>query len=402
MRGLAWALMLGLAFAIPWEYSLDLGPPLGNIARILGLALLAAMVLAVLQVGRMRRLTALHWLILALLAWLALSWFWSIDLEATGSHLPGYVQETMIAWFVWELTETPSELRSLLRCIVAGSCVLAALTMANFASPNAADQIRFVAEGQDPNDVARFLVLGFPLAALLLSGQSERIDKLLAQAYLPMGLIAVLLTASRSGFIAAMIALAGCGILLLRHRSRAGLAVGMSLPAVLTAFWMTVPAGTIDRLFTIPQQLMGQDLNQRANIWSAGWLAFRHAPLAGSGAGTFAGAAGLAPMDTAHNTMLAFAVEGGLVALTLASAILAAASASVFAMRGPMRNAMGTALLVWVVTSAVATLQENRATWLLLGIVATAARLAADQPVELARAFGERQPSSARAAPACP
>ena len=37
MRRTTWILLLVLAFAIPWEYSLDLGEPLGNVARIAGL-----------------------------------------------------------------------------------------------------------------------------------------------------------------------------------------------------------------------------------------------------------------------------------------------------------------------------------------------------------------------------
>ncbi|HWE83916.1 MAG TPA: O-antigen ligase family protein [Terracidiphilus sp.] len=398
MRRLAWALMLGLAFAIPWEYSLDLGPPLGNIARILGLVLLAAMAPAVLQSRGIRRLTALHWLVLALLVWLALSSFWSIDREATAFHFRGYLQEMMIAWFVWELTETPDELRALLRCYVAGSCVLAMLTIANFASADAAGQIRFVAAGQDPNDVARFLDLGFPLGALLLSAPCRRMDKLLAMVYMPMGLIGVLLTASRAGFIAALVAMAGCGIMLARRRSRAVFGLGMALPAVLLAFWMTVPAGTIDRLLTIPQQLNGENLNQRLNIWSAGWLAFRHAPFVGSGAGTFVAAAGLAPVDTAHNTALAIAVEGGVIVLLLATAMVAVAGRSVLVLCGPARLALGTAFLVWLVTSLVATVQENRTTWLLLGMIVAAERLAAEQPDEMEQVFPQPRLPESRAA----
>ena len=42
MRRIAWVLLLLFAFAIPWEYSLDLGEPLGNVARIAGLLLLLA------------------------------------------------------------------------------------------------------------------------------------------------------------------------------------------------------------------------------------------------------------------------------------------------------------------------------------------------------------------------
>lgn len=389
MRKLAWTLLLGLAFSIPWEYSLDLGPPFGNISRILGIALLLSMAPAILQSGRIRNLTALHWLALALLVWFAFSYFWSVDAESTLAHLRGYVQEVMILWFVWDLTETPGELQDILLWYVAGSCVLAVLTVANFASPDAAGQIRFVAAGQDPNDVARFLDLGLPLGALLLNSSSRWIDKLLATAYLPLGLIGVLLTASRSGLIAAVVALAGCGWILFRSRSRAATVLGLSVPFILAAFWAAVPQEAIERLLAIPQQLARGDLNQRLNIWAAGWQAFVHAPFAGSGAGTFVSAAGLAPLDTAHNTALAIAVEGGTIALLLASGIVAVAAFSVISLRGAVRVAVGTAFLVWLVTSLVATVQENRTTWLLLGILAVAYRLANEKPNELARAFPE-------------
>ena len=108
----------------------------------------------------------------------------------------------MIVWLVWEFAESPRDLRSLLRAYVAGSWVLAALTLANFASIDAmiAGQIRFVAQGQDPNDAARFLDLAFPLAAVLFDGESRWPGRLLALGYLPLGLLAVILTASRGGF----------------------------------------------------------------------------------------------------------------------------------------------------------------------------------------------------------
>ena len=51
MRRAAWVLLLVFAFAVPWEYSMDLGEPLGNIARIAGLLVLLAAIPAVLQAG---------------------------------------------------------------------------------------------------------------------------------------------------------------------------------------------------------------------------------------------------------------------------------------------------------------------------------------------------------------
>jgi hypothetical protein len=186
--------LLVFAFTIPWEYSLDLGEPLGNVARVAGLLLLLVAVPAVLQGGRLRAPGAMQWLVLSLYLWLCCSYFWTIDAEATLEKMRGTFQEMMVVWLVWEFAESPGDLRNLLRVTVAGSWVLAGLTLADFASPAAvaAGQIRFAATGQDPNDVARFLDLGFPMAALLFDGERSWPGKVLAAGYLPLGLVAVL------------------------------------------------------------------------------------------------------------------------------------------------------------------------------------------------------------------
>ena len=146
MRRVVWTLLLVFAFAIPWEYSLDLGEPVGNIARIAGLALLLAAIPAVLLAGRLRTPGPLQWLVLALFLWFCCSCFWTIELQATLPRLRGYFQVMMAVWLVWEFAESPEDLRDLLRAYVAGSWALAALTVANLASPEAAGHIRFVAE----------------------------------------------------------------------------------------------------------------------------------------------------------------------------------------------------------------------------------------------------------------
>jgi hypothetical protein len=102
-------------------------------------------------------------------------------------------------------------------------------------------------------------------------------------------------------------------------------------------------------------------------------------------------AAGLAPIDTAHNTALSIAVGGGVCALFLATAIVAAAIWAIALTRPPLRWALATALLVWFITSLVATVEENRTTWLLLAIIALAGRLAVEQPEELVACFSANQ-----------
>jgi len=383
----AWILLLLFAFAVPWEYSLDAGEPVGNIARVVGLLLLLAIVPAILQTGRVRSPGAMQWLTLTFFLWICCSLFWSIEPQATLACIRAYFQGMISVWAVWELAETPADLRALLRAYVAGSWVLALLTIADLASSGTAGQIRFSADGQDPNDVARFLNLGFPMAALLLDAESKRAERLLAFGYLPVGLMAVLLTASRGGFVGAMVALLGCGFVVARNHLRVKLAGAFALPVFTVAFWFTVPHETLQRIATIPEQLRSGDLNQRLNIWNVGWQAYVHAPFLGMGAGSFVSAAGLSPIDTAHNTELAIVVEVGVCGLLLAAAILAVCVRSVLATAGPVRIALGTALLVWGVTSMVATVQQNRTTWLLLALISLAGRLAAEDSNALSRCF---------------
>jgi O-antigen ligase len=394
MRRIAWVLLLLFAFAIPWEYSLELGKPLGNIARLTGLALLLVAIPATLQSGRLRTPGPMQWLVLAFYLCFCCTYFWTIDPLVTLDKMRGYFQEMMVVWLVWEFAESAGDLRALLRVYIAGSWVLAVLTLADFASADAMvnAQTRFAAAGQDPNDVARFLDMGFPLAALLLNSERRWPWRLLAGGYLLLSLVAVLLTASRGGFLAAVAALAGSGLLLAKGHPRRVLAGILALPPVAGLLWFAVPRETFERLATISQQLHGGDLNQRLNIWSAGWYAFVRAPFFGTGAGSFVCAAGLAPIDTAHNTALSIAVTGGLCALFLAVAIVAAAVWSIGQTRGQLQWALALALVVWFITSLVATVEESRTTWLLLALVALAGRLAAEQPEKLAACFPVGEP----------
>ena len=154
-----------------------------------------------------------------LFVWFCCSCFWSVDTHATLASLRGYVQVMMAVWLVWELAETPGDLRDLLRCYVAGSWVLAVLTMANLASPEAQARSALWPRDRTRTTWRVFWILAFPMAALLLDAESRWAGKVLAFGYLPLGLVGVLLTASRGGCIAAVVALAGCGADARSHRS---------------------------------------------------------------------------------------------------------------------------------------------------------------------------------------
>ncbi len=377
MRKTVRTVLLLYVFAIPWEYSLDLGDPFGNVARILGLVLLLVAIPATIQAGGIRTLGGAQVLTLVLLLWFCCTCFWTIDLPQTLQKLPGYAQEAMIVWLIWEFAESQRHLQSIFRAWLAGSWILAALTVANLSSALtlAEGQVRFAAIGQDPNDVARFLDLGFPIAALLSHKEVRTPWRLLALGYFPLGLAAVLLTASRGGVVAALVALVGSGALLLRHQARGVLAAGLASPLIAAGFWFVIPRETLMRLSTIGDSLQGGDLNQRLNIWEAGWRAFAQAPFFGHGAGSFVNAAGLAPFDTAHNTALSIGVESGVFGFMLAFAILIVSIHSAVQAPETIRPALLTLLFTWIVSSLVGSVAESRTTWLMFGVIASAARL---------------------------
>ncbi|MDE3162070.1 MAG: hypothetical protein KGL64_02325, partial [Acidobacteriota bacterium] len=88
-RAVRWLIVL-FAFCVPWEYSLDLGEPWGNPARLAGLALLLVAIPAMLARGRLRNPEALQWLTTALFLWFCCTAFWSRDLAGTLLLLRGY------------------------------------------------------------------------------------------------------------------------------------------------------------------------------------------------------------------------------------------------------------------------------------------------------------------------
>ena len=401
MRTAARWLLLVFVFTIPWEYSLDFGAPFGNIARLFGLIVLAIAVPTLLQAGRARKPGVVQWLTLAFFLWFCCSYFWSVSPELTATRLRGYAQEMMLVWLVWEFIETPDQLRDVMRAWVAGSWVLTILTIASFAlrDPDATAQIRFFAAGQDPNDAARFMALAIPVAAVLAAGEARWWPRWMSAGYVPAALWAVLLTGSRSGSVTAVIALAGCAVVAWRRKPRAMAGAILLVPLFAGCFWLGIPHATLERLGTISEQLRNADLNQRVNIWSAGWRAFSLAPLCGHGAGSFVMAARLAPEDTAHNTALAIAVEGGLSALALACAVVLFALRATFKTAGIMRPLLLTLMAAWVVSSQAGTVGENRLTWLLLGIVVTAGRFAEESELELTCVFPFSQSEDASAAP---
>jgi hypothetical protein len=100
---------------------------------------------------------------------------------------------------------------------------------------------------------------------------------------------------------------------------------------------------------------------------------------------------GLAASDTAHNTVMAVLVSGGLAATAIFVATVVGVARAVVRTGGLLRVALGTTLAVWLITSMVGSVEESRVTWLLFGMMALAGRLEVEQPDEMVRVFSGQE-----------
>ena len=111
-------------------------------------------------------------------------------------------------------------------------------------------------------------------------------------AYVPLGILGVILTASRSGFIATCIGLLSVFFALRHARPLYRLAWSAVMLAVFAGLFFAVPVGedleaNIQRITLSADTRSLETLTGRTTIWSRGLEMFEEHPIAGMGASTF-------------------------------------------------------------------------------------------------------------------
>ena len=358
-------LLLSLyALLLPAAAGIDLpvGLPAGfeSLTSLLGLAALAALALHVAHARRRAAelpLPAVLWTMF--LAVSLLTYFWSVNPEASSESLivlGSLVALYLVAVFV---AVDPAELRRLEACIAAGGALTGLVALYQLATSTIAvsggDIPRFRVgvggEGGDPNITAASLVLPFAVAFARTStarGAQARVAYATAAV---LTATAIVLTASRGGILAALAALVVLAVV--ERRGRAAV-VYVALPVLAAAATLAVA----------PQALTARLSDDRSTgrgaIWKLAWSACpRHCP-AGSGWGTFPDVHERQVLESpsgkgtqlrfqAHNVLIALTIEAGIAALLIVLAALAATVAELRrlppVLRGPPLAAL-TALLV--------------------------------------------------------
>jgi len=306
-------------------------PVVGSLSRLIGVVMAVSAIPAFLARGSFtfRRPSLVVVLLGLFILWTFASLLWSVDTSSTLEYSLTFVQILLFVIILWQVSTHTAAPMAIQQAYVIG-CSLAALDgVRNFVLDNEAVYRRFAVSNTDPNDYALALALGIPMAWQLFA-TSRSWWRVLNLLFIPVALGVIVLSASRGGTIAALVALLvvplGFGRLD-RFGRRAVLALVVASTLVVPVFWndiATVVGSNIERIGTIGTEITSGTLNEREVLWAAGMEAFSRRPIIGVGGGAFPAAiekvSGL--RSVAHNTFISVAVETGAIGFVLFVAIL--------------------------------------------------------------------------------
>jgi O-antigen ligase len=378
MNRIAFGALWVQIFILPWELFLTFQetaylPRIGSLSRVVGFVLLPLVVLDVLdRGGKVRPLGIFHLVTAGFVWWAGMSLFWSLDPEETWVKVQTYVQLAILTWIIWELAPTQKRLRSLLAAYVLGAYVSTIDTLAQLFRGSLEDGARFAATGFNPNDLGFTLVLAMPMAWYLALERGGRLATSLNLLYLPLGMAAVLLTASRGAFIPALVSLLIIPWTLPAHSwPMRGAILGLILASVLV-LQDVIPAYSWERLSAARTEIETGEFGDRSQIWEAGLHVFERHPIVGVGAGAFEAAVEpiLGAPRSPHQTFLSVLVGQGIIGLLLLLAMFAAAGASVWRMPSLPRAFWSVLLLTLAVGLQPRTWDSRKPVWFILGVLA--------------------------------
>jgi hypothetical protein len=203
MQQIVYWLSLTAIFAVPWE-NLSTMEGLGSVSRIIGVLVGICWLAAVAIRRQVRRPHLFHVIFLLFILWNTLSLLWSAAPDRTISRAITYWQLFVFVYLIWDLYTTPTKLRSGLQAYIFGGYITIFSIVSGLLSGAAT---RYSASGFNSNVAGIILALGIAIAWYLAFfdevGKTNHWFTLLNFAYIPLSLLCILLTGSRSALMAA-------------------------------------------------------------------------------------------------------------------------------------------------------------------------------------------------------
>jgi O-antigen ligase len=372
VAGLAFAFLWLLIFCVPWEEEFAVAKGIA-LSHVVGAGASVAGVFAALVSSRVRKLHPVHYLLGALVLWIAVSYLWSYAPDATITKAGSSAQLLLMAWLIWEFASTESRQRSLLAGYVLGSYVSATSVLFAFMTHSGSNlglvEGRYTATGFDENELGVTLALALVMSCYLLAlNQRYQFVWLL---HIPVSILAICLTGSRGAFLAIGVAAIIIPFSLAALDKRKRWIVLSALIIFLGVVLAVIPKASWQRIGTIHSEFAEGTLTNRTRIWAAGLEVYREHPIVGVGSGAF-GESVYSRLDipyVAHNSYLSILVELGAIGATLFASVLCALFYLTNTLPKLQRRVWLIMLLTWCVAISSLTWEHRKPTWFLFGLL---------------------------------
>lgn len=349
-------------------------PGLGSIARITGAVALGLTVAAIAERRSMEPLRGGFVLIVSSLSFACASVVWSVHPDLSLDRLPTYLQLLAMSVLVWNIVQTRQRRDWVLRAYLSGAFVLAASVILNYLLGRELIQHsqhdRYRALGFDPNELGVLLALGIPMGAYFASVTRRVAGRVASLSYVPISILAILLTGSRGASISMAVALAMVPVSLQRLSAGWKIAAVVFLVLAGTAVESTrLP--TLERISEIPSEIFGGTMTGRTDVWEAAALSIAERPAMGSGIGT-APSQIFQHYDTelvAHNILLSILVEQGTVGAVIFCSALITVAVQIRVYPQRDRPLYWILLATWLVAGMALSLEQSKITWILLTVL---------------------------------
>lgn len=370
LRRIAYVLLLATIVTIPIEEVIRL-PGLGTIARLFGLAAFSAWALSAFVAGKMRKPDTFHVFVYGLVLWVGLSLLWSLDAGTTIARIETFLQLLALTLIVWDLCDSKAKLRASLQALVLGLWIAAASVFINFLQGTEAYYGRFAASGAEPNYLSVTFALGMPLAWYLSQHTSRRVLRVFNLMYLPVAAVAMGLSGSRGGLLAALVAIGYILITIPRLRATGLIALFIVAAGATIAIAVVIPPTAVERFASLDEAItQGDLLTGRVGIWREASEVILDHPLVGVGAG--ATRAVLPTGKVGHNVAVTIQLELGIVGLALFGGIIALAVRHAGTLPRPDRRLWLAMLAVWGIGALSLSLETRKITWIIFSLAVVA------------------------------
>jgi O-antigen ligase len=367
-RRVAFCFLLVFAASVPLEAIGHLGP-LGSTARVAGIAAAASGAYALCTDLRARPASPTFFVFGAFVAWVSLSYFWSSDPSETFARASTYLQLLLLAWLIWQEARTSRACVALMQAYVAGAAVACADAIIT-RHPVHSGVARFSIG--DPNDFGVVVVIAMIMAYYVAMTARSRRTRVTFSLFLPLGALAIFLTASRTAvaalFVAALVALFD------RRNLTARRIVVIACMTAVMVFVVVhfVSQSQLDRIATTRSEVTSGSLDQRTTQWSISLRTFDTHPILGVGAGTFRDVSQRATgvSSPAHSAFLGVLADTGAPGLLLFVGVLVTLVPGIAQLPGTTRRAWVAIGLVWLMGAFTLSWEHRKVTWFLVFLLA--------------------------------